>query len=706
MSARYDELVRELQATPPIRGNPGGRVIQCPAAGHDDVNPSASYRIGDDGAVLLHCHSRGCSFEDMLDGLGGFRPFDAFPPGHDRANGHHSTPQPRAPKPPLLPDPASWETTAIWWGRYIDAMDVNGPQHKRMEARDDDGQPVMGPNGKPRKRVLWAKGTDVNRLALYRAWDLAPDAEAVLVVEGEKVTDHLLRAGLPAVGTYGTGYTPTDAALEPLRGRRVALAPDNDDEGVASMLELQRRLEGIAASVVWVHPPAGMPRGWDLADCPADQLHEVIRRQRGPAPGDATTAPDMPAQPVDPDWPAAPGDAAYHGVLGEIAQAVAPFTEADPIGVLAMLLGMFGAYCGDGRTFYQGSRQATNLSVVLVGETAFGGRKGTALSVARTPFHVIDAGLQKLDLVGVASGEGIPGYLDRHPDDPRVLVVESEFARLLTIMNREGSTLSSVLRNAWDGVPLGYARSREDKLVIRHHVGLIGHITPTELRAKLSDADAANGFANRILWVAVRRVRIIPFPEPPDRMVAPFLDELRWALEAAQRPRTMEFDPSGRKRWESFYHEMAATPRLGLSGAITARHEAQVARLALVYALADREDAITAVHLDAAIALAEYARRSVIWALGDSTGNRHADALRKLLGQGEMPWKDAKEQLGLRTAADMETVVGVLVTAGLAELETRRRDGGGRPTRVIRAKDAKDAKATGGMRSSGQEVAA
>ena len=51
-----------------------------------------------------------------------------------------------------------------------------------------------------------------------------------------------------------------------------------------------------------------------------------------------------------------------------------------------------------------------------------------------------------------------------------VLLVEPEFGRLLTIMNREGSTLSAVLRNAWDGVPLGHARARDESLVARHHV--------------------------------------------------------------------------------------------------------------------------------------------------------------------------------------------------------------------------------------------
>ena len=57
----------------------------------------------------------------------------------------------------------------------------------------------------------------------------------------------------------------------------------------------------------------------------------------------------------------------------------------------------------------QGSRQATNLSVLLVGETGFAGRKGTSLDLARFVFDRAYADFEKLWLVGVASGEAIPG---------------------------------------------------------------------------------------------------------------------------------------------------------------------------------------------------------------------------------------------------------------------------------------------------------
>jgi hypothetical protein len=104
-------------------------------------------------------------------------------------------------------------------------------------------------------------------------------------------------------------------------------------------------------------------------------------------------------------------------------------------------------------------------------------------------------------------------------------------------------------------------------------------------------------------------------------------------------------------------------------------------------------------HLKAAIAFAEYARRSVVWALGDSTGDRHADVLRAMLADGPVSWKDAKQSLGLRTGADMAETVAILTDAGLAELTTEPPTNGiGRRRQVISAKGARGAKGASGVR--------
>ena len=58
----------------------------------------------------------------------------------------------------------------------------------------------------------------------------------------------------------------------------------------------------------------------------------------------------------------------------------------------------------------------------------------------------------------------------------------------------------------------------------------------------------------------------------------------------------------------------------GVTGALTARAEAHTMRLALIYALLDGAISIKVEHLDAALAVWDYAARSAEWAFGDATG--------------------------------------------------------------------------------------
>jgi hypothetical protein len=60
---------------------------------------------------------------------------------------------------------------------------------------------------------------------------------------------------------------------------------------------------------------------------------------------------------------------------------------------------------------------------------------------------------------------------------------------------------------------------------------------------------------------------------------------------------------------------------LALAGAICARAEAHTIRLALIYALSDGQRTINTEHLQAALALWDYAARSASWTLQDATGD-------------------------------------------------------------------------------------
>jgi hypothetical protein len=64
---------------------------------------------------------------------------------------------------------------------------------------------------------------------------------------------------------------------------------------------------------------------------------------------------------------------------------------------------------------------------------------------------------------------------------------------------------------------------------------------------------------------------------------------------------------------------------------VTGRAEAQVVRLACVYALMDSSSAIESEHLKAALAVWDYAEASARYIFGDATGDADADRVEEML---------------------------------------------------------------------------
>jgi hypothetical protein len=175
----------------------------------------------------------------------------------------------------------------------------------------------------------------------------------------------------------------------------------------------------------------------------------------------------------------------------------------------------------------------------------------------------------------------------------------------------------------------------------------------------------------------------VPFPESPRAAAYPYLGDLHAAISDAQQPGELRWEPEAADRWETLYASLAARQRVGVLGALVARTEAQIARLALIYALLDRASVIGLDHLLAAEALWSYAERSMAHIFGTSTGDRLADALLDYLGEGALEWEPAKRLVGARSAADFKEAADLLVSLGLAEVRLAPRAGGGRPRRVI-----------------------
>jgi hypothetical protein len=150
---------------------------------------------------------------------------------------------------------------------------------------------------------------------------------------------------------------------------------------------------------------------------------------------------------------------------------------------------------------------------------------------------------------------------------------------------------------------------------------VIGHITAIELQHHINPVELANGLLNRFLLLGCRRVRLLPEGGDPDPLKRTGLDRrLATTLTTAQRAGQLRLSAHARHVWADAYQQLAQ-PQPGIAGAISARAEAHTIRLALLYALLDTARQIQPAHLNAALALWNYAQRSATWALERTTGD-------------------------------------------------------------------------------------
>ncbi len=324
--------------------------------------------------------------------------------------------------------------------------------------------------------------------------------------------------------------------------------------------------------------------------------------------------------PAPPGWPAPAGPAAWAGMAGAIAETIAPATEADPVAILAQLLIGAGAVIGRGAwVTVEATRHHPNEFAVLVGDSAKA-RKGSSWDHVEAVLARADPGFAARTRSGLSTGEGLiwaardPDGTDPGNPDPRLLVVEAEFVSVLKATGRDINTLSPVLRAAWDSRPLATLTRSSPMRATRAHIAVIGHITAAELTAHISAVEAANGFLNRFCFFAVRRQRLLPDGGELDPLGGTGMAErLGTNLAAARRNGRLHMDTAARVEWHDIYAQLSEATE-GLVGSLTARAEAHVLRLAMLYALLDGEAIIRPAHLRAGLALWDYAARSISWA--------------------------------------------------------------------------------------------
>jgi hypothetical protein len=401
-------------------------------------------------------------------------------------------------------------------------------------------------------------------------------------------------------------------------------------------------------------------------------------------------------------WPTL-GSPALHGLAGAYVTAIGPYTEADPPALLTTFMIGFGNAAGRGPAAYVGpTRHGLNEFAAVVGPTSRG-RKDTGRDEA---FDL----LQRIDLIwaadhvysGLSSGEGLiaalrdPAKKDAGDDgdqgdggvtDKRLFLAESEFSGVLKVANREGNTLTEILRLAWDGRNLQVMTRRNPLMATAPHVSIVASITLDALRRHLIEADAANGFGNRFLFILTRRPHLLPaggdratreaIVGQASQLVPAIKQALTWCQQGG---RTFRRDADAESLWAAVYHMLGENELPGMVGALTARAEAHLLRLSCLYAALDRTEVVTRTHLLAAIALWRYAEASVAYIFADATGDTLADRILDALATAP----DGLTRTALRrrfanhvSAADLDAALTDLSAAD--RITEQRSPTGGRP---------------------------
>ena len=324
-----------------------------------------------------------------------------------------------------------------------------------------------------------------------------------------------------------------------------------------------------------------------------------------------------------------PDPACLYGLVGDVAQAGSNNTEANPFAIAAAMLAYLGAAVGRGPYMPIGDDwNHARLFMVHVGRSSRG-RKGTAKKL----IYRINNAVKALDeyLVpqvhrgGLSTREGLAlmihdGYKDGKNEvpaitDKRLLVVESEFANILHQSKRDGNTLSAALRDAWDGTSIRPAVKTCRVWASDPHIGIIGDVTPSELRELMHARELTNGFANRFIFFWAEGDKVVPFPQyTPKNVVEALADRVAQVLRFAGADRhvdmdvmRMEFSTEAASLYARLYRGELRDRSAGehITGLLD-RRAPVLLRLAMLFALTDQTTVIAVNHINAAMAWVRY----------------------------------------------------------------------------------------------------
>ena len=555
--------------------------------------------------------------------------------------------------------------------------------------------------------------------SIPREWLTDPSIDLV-VTEGVKKADAGVSHSVFCVDVLGVwSFRVEDWDRITLTGRRVFIAFDSDvmtkPEVNKALYELKAFLEdkGASVKVIYLPPrPDGLKVGMDdyllthstdeMFALAEDEVRDPVSREQ---PAEPVTTEVEVVTPLPTDVPVGPRKEAFYGLAGDVVDLIDPYVETDRGAVLIQFLVGYGCAVGLGPHHMLGAvRHGPNLFAALIGETSRG-RKGTSWAPVEYLLGQADPSFKERIRSGLGSGEALVHQVHdvvmgwskkagamvvREPavTDKRLLLQESELARLLVVANRsDTSTLSQYLRLAFDGQPIRNLVKGNPASAAVHHISLLGQSTPQELRKRLTEDSISNGMGNRIAYFMSSRAKLIPLPQPFQGVdVDKMAGVISVRLAQAQGLGHIPWSSAAEAVCVPWYKTETTKKQYGQVAALSNRAEAHVLRFALAYALLDASPDIKLPHIEAAIALWEHAQASVIYIFGRNSGNIIADRIHdELLSRGRMSRNQIRDFFGRNISAHvLETALELLKDLGWVRC-IKESSGSGRPADVWEA---------------------
>jgi len=398
-----------------------------------------------------------------------------------------------------------------------------------------------------------------------------------------------------------------------------------------------------------------------------------------------------------------PSPDCLYGLIGDIARAGSDNTEANAYAVAAAALAYLGVAVGRGPYMPIGDDwNHARLFFVHVGRSSRG-RKGTAKKlvisrIAKAVKELSEHLAPQIHTGGLSTREGLAlmihdGWMQGKEevppiDDKRLLAVESEFANVLHQTRREGNTLTTALRDAWDGICIKPAIKTNRVWASNPHIGILADITPIELRGLMASRELSNGFANRFIFFWAEGDKVNPFPKPtPKDAIDGFARQIADVLLFAGADRhvdrdahRMSFSSEAASLYAKLYRGELRDRSAGehITGLLD-RRAPMLMRLAMIFALTDRTLTIDVQHINAGMAWIRYWTESVKFvfqsALDEVATEQINETAAELMAFLKMQGKASRTELvkvcfkGHVSKGQLDRAIDELLTASPPQIE-------------------------------------